>query len=171
MDKGTFYTHALARIGDHNDVEGSDEHIACEAYAQQAVGVCLDYSRWTWATVRATLPLQDKCAELPADCLRLQTVSLPNYEIIGRRIYSARNEKEAVITYTTSHFLDVVSLPDYEPTFCEACILMLASMIAPRLTDNLAIARQLKQEAYSALHRAKVKDARVSDSNDQLPTL
>lgn len=171
MDKGTFYTHALARIGDHNDVEGSDEHIACEAYAQQAIGVCLDYSRWTWATVRKTIPIQDKCAELPVDCLRLQTVSLPNYEIIGRHIYSARTETEVVITYTTSHFLDVVSLPDYEPTFCEACILMLASMIAPRLTDNLAISQQLKQEAYSALRRAKLKDARISDSNDQTPCL
>lgn len=171
MDKGTFYTHALARLGDHNDVEGSDEHNACEAYAQQAIAVCLDYTRWTWATIRKTLTMQDKSAELPVDCLRLQTVSLPNYEIIGRRIYSARNEKEAVITYTTSHFIDIVSLPDYEPTFCEACILMLASMIAPRLTDNLTISQRLKQEAYSALRRAKLKDARVSDSNDQTPCL
>lgn len=171
MDKGTYYTHALARIGDHNDVEGSDEHAACAAYAQQAIGVCLDFSRWTWATIRKTLPMQENCAELPADCLRLQTVSLSNFEIIGRHIYSTGNEKELTITYTTSHFIDTVSLPDYEPTFCEACILMLAGMIAPRLTDNLSLARQLKEEAYAALRRAKLKDARVSDSNDQTPTL
>jgi hypothetical protein len=48
---------------------------------------------------------------------------------------------------------------------------MLAAMITPRLTNNLNLAATLKQEAYARLHSAKLKDARVHDSNDQLPEL
>lgn len=173
MDKGTFYTHALARLGDHNDVGGSDEHNACEFFAQQAISVCLDYSRWTWATIRATIPLINGSTSLPPDCLRLQTVSLPTFRILGRTLYADNSTSAATvtITYVTNTFIDTVSLPDYEPTFCEACILMLAAMMAPRLTNNLNLAASLKQEAYARLHDAKVKDARVSDSNDQTPEL
>ena len=170
MDKGTFYAHALARLGDHNDVDGTDEHIACEAFAQHAIAVCLDYSRWTWATIRTTIPFTNGAAILPSDCLRLQSVSLPKYQILGRTLL-ADGATSATITYVTNTFIDTVSLPDYEPTFCEACILMLASMVAPRITNNANIAGALKQEAYAKLHAAKVKDSRVADSNDQLPEL
>ncbi len=170
MDKGTFYTHALARLGDHNDIAGSDEHTACEMFAQHAIALCLDYSRWTWATIKTTLTLTNGTATLPPDCLRLQTLSLPTYQIRGRTLH-ADGATTATITYTSSAFIDTVSLPDYEPTFCEACILMLAALIAPRITNNLNLADKLKQEAYSRLHNAKVKDARISDSNDQLPQL
>ena len=170
MDKGTFYTHALARLGDHNDIAGSDEHAACEMFAQHAIALCLDYTRWTWATIETTLTLTNGTAQLPPDCLRLQTTSLPTYQIHGRTIY-AEGATTAIITYVSSTFIDTVSLPDYEPTFCEACILMLAAMMAPRLTNNLNLAEKLKQEAYARLHAAKVKDARISDSNDQTPEL
>lgn len=170
MDKGTFYTHALARLGDHNDVSGSDEHAACEMFAQHAIALCLDYSRWTWATIRATVPFANGSALLPPDCLRLLSVSLPQFQILGRTLLAA-DATEAAITYISSAFIDTVSLPDYEPTFCEACVLMLAAMMAPRLTNNLNLAATLKQEAYAKLHAAKVKDSRVSDSNDQLPQL
>ena len=170
MDKGTFYSHALARLGDHNDVAGSDEHNACEMFAQHAIAVCLDYSRWAWATTRATITFTNDEATLPADCLRLQSISLPSYEICGRTLRSS-GAKEATLTYTTNIYVDTVTLPDYEPTFCEACILMLAAMMAPRLTNNLNLAEKLKQEAYARLHAAKVKDARISDSNDQTPEL
>lgn len=182
MDKGTYYTHALARLGDHNDVNGSDEHTACEMFAQHAIALCLDYTRWSWATIETTLTLTNGTAQLPPDCLRLHTVSLPTYQIHGRTIHAdgattaassrhSSNGATADITYTTSTFIDTVSLPDYEPTFCEACILMLAAIMAPRLTNNLNLADKLKQEAYSRLHAAKVKDARISDSNDQTPEL
>ena len=173
MDKGTFYTQALARLGDHNDVGGSDEHNACEMFAQHAISVCLDYSRWSWATIRTTLPLTNGTAALPPDCLRLQTVSLPTWQVRGRMLFAdtETTASTVTITYVTNTFIDTVSLPDYEPTFCEACILMLAAMAAPRLTNNLNLAASLKQEAYARLHDAKVKDARVSDSNDQLPEL
>lgn len=176
MDKGTFYTHALARLGDHNDIAGSDEHSACELFAQHAIAVCLDYTRWTWATIATTLTLTNGTAQLPPDCLRLQTTSLPTYQIHGRTLTTtssrhSSNGATADITYVSSTFIDTVSLPDYEPTFCEACILMLAAMMAPRLTNNLNLAASLKQEAYARLHAASVKDARISDSNDQLPQL
>ena len=170
MDKGTFYTHALARLGDHNDIGASDEHNACEMLAQHAIALCMDYTRWTWATISTTIPFTNGSARLPSDCLRLQTVSLPTFQILGRTIFSA-DAKEATITYVSNTFIDTVSLPDYEPTFCEACILMLAAMMAPRLTNNLNLAATLKQEAYAKLHAARVKDARISDSNDQLPEL
>ena len=170
MDKGTFYMNALARLGDHNDVIGTDEHIACEAFAQHAIAVCLDYSGWSWSTMRTTITFTDGQAHLPADCLRLQSVSLPRYEIHGRTIYSP-NAKEAVITYASNTFIDTVTLPDYEPLFCEACILTLAAMIAPRITNNLSLAASLKQEAMEKLRMAKLKDARSIDSNDQLPEL
>ncbi|MGN0869455.1 MAG: hypothetical protein ACI4O9_08050 [Akkermansia sp.] len=171
MDKGTLYTHALARLGDHNDIAGSDEHIACEAFAQQALGICFDYSRWTWASKRITLNISDGSITLPVDCLRLESTSLPAYTICGRTLYTDSSATSVTLTYTSSACIDTITLPDYEPTFCEACILMLAALIAPRLTDNLTIAQQLKQEAYAALRRAKLKDARVSDSNDQTPSL
>lgn len=170
MDKGTYYMHALARLGDHNDIAGSDEHAACEMFAQHAIAICLDYTRWTWATIATTLTLTNGTAQLPPDCLRLQTTSLPTYQIHGRTIH-AEGATTAIITYVSSTFIDTVSLPDYEPTFCEACILMLAAMMAPRLTNNLNLAEKLKQEAYARLHAASVKDARISDSNDQTPEL
>lgn len=170
MDKGTFYTHALARLGDHNDVGDSDEHQACEMFAQHAIGVCLDYTRWTWATMRTTLEFVDDTATLPADCLRVQSISVPRYELWGRTIY-APGASTATLTYVTSTFIDTVTLPDYEPVFCEACILMLAAMMAPRLTNKLDLANALKQEAQIKLHAAAVKDARASNSNDQTPQL
>lgn len=173
MDKGTFYTHALARLGDHNDIAASDEHIACETFAQHAIAICLDYTRWSWATIRATVTLHNGAAQLPSDCLRLQTIDLPSYQILGRTLHTDNVDPTgtATITYVSSAFIDTVSLPDYEPTFCEACILMLAALIAPRLTNNLNLAASLKQEAYAKLHAAKVKDARANDSNDQTPEL
>lgn len=170
MDKGTFYTHALARLGDHNDVDGSDEHIACEMFAQHAIAICLDYSRWSWATIRRTIPLTGGEATLPHDCLRLLHVDLQRFQVYGRKLY-ATGATSTTITYVTSAFIDTVSLPDYEPTFCEAAICMLAAMMAPRITSNLNMASALKQEAYAKLHEAKVKDARITDSNDQLPEL
>lgn len=171
MDKGTFYTHALARLGDHNDVAGSDEHTACEMFAQHAIAVCLDYSRWAWATTRATITFTNGQAQLPADCLRLQSVSLPTYQILGRTLTSDTGETSATITYTTNVYVDTVTLPDYEPLFCEACILTLAAMMAPRLTNNLNLASALNQQAQLKLREAKLKDARTYDSNDQTPQL
>ena len=170
MDKGTFYSHALARLGDHNDVAGSDEHNACEMFAQHAIAVCLDYSRWAWATTRATITFTNDEATLPADCLRLQSISLPSYEICGRTLRSS-GAKEATLTYTTNVYVDTVTLPDYEPLFCEACILTLAAMMAPRLTNNLNLASALNQQAQLKLREAKLKDARTYDSNDQTPQL
>ena len=171
MDKGTLYTHALARLGNHNDVDGSDQHLACEHFAQQAIGICLDYTSWTWAGRRITLPISGGSLKLPADCLRLESTNLPAYTICGRTLYTDSSATTATLSYTSSAAIDTITLPDYEPTFCEACILMLAALIAPRLTDNLTLAQQLKQEAYTALHRAKLKDARSIDSNDQPPKL
>lgn len=171
MDKGTYYTHALARLGDHNDIAGSDEHNACETFAQHAIALCLDYTRWSWATINTTLTLTNGTALLPPDCLRIQHITLPTYQINGRTIHTTAAATTATLTYVSSAFIDTVSLPDYEPTFCEACILMLAAIMAPRLTNNLNLAEKLKQEAYSRLHAAKVKDARCSDSNDQTPEL
>ena len=170
MDKGTFFTHALGRLGDHNDKPGSDEHKACEMFAQHAIAVCLDYSRWSWATLRTTIHFTGGKANLPHDCLRLQSISLTRYDIFGRTIY-AKDATEAEITYVTNSFIDTVSLPDYEPAFCEACILTLAAMMAPRLTSDMNLAAALKQEARAKLHEAKVKDGRAIDSNDQLPEI
>lgn len=172
MDKGTFYTHALARLGDHNDIAGSDEHAACEMFAQHALEVCMDYSSWSWATVQAVLLCEDAGrVTLPPDCLRLVRVEADAYELFGRTLMLPPGVEQVRVCYVSSTFIDAVALPDYEPTFCEACILMLAAMMAPRLTNNLNLAASLKQEAYAKLHAAKVKDARQTDSNDQTPEL
>lgn len=73
------------------------------------------------------------------------------------------------LSYTSSLLAQSVCLPDDEPLFAEACALLLAARLAPRLTGNFQLAERLEQRGREMLYRAKLKDAQQSDSNDQVP--
>lgn len=179
------FVRALGHLGDRVPGEGSEELAACEAEVAAALGVCLDYTTWSWATREADLELMAGRAELPADCLRLQVVGLDRWRVLAelsevegeqvvRRVLvdeTGTGHDAVHVGYTTSFYLDGRRLPELEPTFAEGVALMLAGMVAPRLTDNLKLAWDLKQQAYLQLKRAKLKDARMQGSNDQVPSL
>ena len=172
MDKGTLYRLAASYLGEYCVKEDTSVYQALNDVVQHALGLALDYTSWPFALARVTLtPDADGAFALPADCLEIRECSLPSYEMIGRKLY-ARNFMEharVTLTYKSSVLADTVCLPDYEPFFCEGCVLLLASKAAPRVTSNMKLAQSLEQEAYGKLYRAKLKIVRSTASNDQDP--
>lgn len=171
MDKGTLYNLALSYLGDRQYKTDAATAAACDGCGAHCVALALDYTPWSFATVSSTLTLTDGAAELPHDCLRLQSVGLKKFALRGRRLtdLTGGDSSSTEITYTTNIWAQNVSVPDNQPTFAEGVALLIASKTAPRLTGNLQLASELEQKAYQALARAKYKDAQSIDSNDQEP--
>ncbi len=176
MDKGSYYTQALGMLGDRRYVPGTAEAEACDGVGGQVIGIALDYARWSFATRRAELELDSKGeARLPDDCMRVQDCGLARWEKRGRSIYAAEGYwsgeagEKFEITYTSDIWAQAVCLPEKEPLFCEACVMLLAAKIAPRLTSQFDLAVQLEQRGMEMLYRAKLKDAQSTDSKDQEP--
>ncbi len=86
MDKGTLYNLALSYLGDRRYKTDAATAAACDGCGAHCVALALDYTPWSFATVSSTLTLTDGAAELPHDCLRLQSVGLKKFALRGRRL-------------------------------------------------------------------------------------
>lgn len=173
MDKGEFYRLAASYLGESECKTGTPVYSAMDSLAQHVIGLALDYTTWSFCTARITLPLDtDHAADLPADLLEIRTCSLPSFELIGKRLYSKDADTTittVTITYKSSAHADTVCLPDAAPLFTEGCALLLAAKAAPRLTNRYDLAQDLERRAYDSLYRAKLKETRSTNSNDQRP--
>jgi len=174
MDKGAVYRLAASCLGEAECEVGSPVYSALSEVAQHAIGIALDYSSWSFSLAVVTLYVQeDGSVELPADCLEIRECSWPSYRLIGRKMYKPDGVGGGTVrlTYKSSELADTVCLPDYAPLFCEACALLIAAKAAPRVTGRYDLADELEQRAYRMLYRAKLKEARSTNSNDQMPQI
>lgn len=161
-DKGSFFTRALAVLGFPPYVAGSEPSAACEELAPVALGRAFEFSGWSFALRCVTLETDaEGFVPLPPDCLRLCECSLPAYRVFGRRIRSeVKGAGQCVeLVYVTDAFVQRVELPQQQPLFNEACVLLLAGLIAPRVTDNVKLGFELRAEAERKLALARLKDA------------
>lgn len=167
-DKGSFFSRALAVLGLPPYVAGSEPAKACEQSAQAALSLAFEYTAWSFAQRRATL-VTDAAGrvELPDDCLRLSECSLDEYSLEGREVVSARSGEQRVeVRYTTDVYVQKVELPRQQPLFAEACVMMLASMIAARVTDEAKLGFELRAAADRLLARARLKDAQQMNNQE-----
>lgn len=173
MDKGTLLRTAAAYLGEAGCVVGTPLEGALEACVQNAIALALDYTHWDFALERAVLPVAGGVAELPADCLEVREVQgLARWRKKGRYVVNDGEAVEQVVLwYKSSRMADTVTLPDYEPFFCDGVALLLAAKAAPRVSANFNLSAGLEERAYAALYRAKLKEARSADSNDQTPNV
>ena len=171
MDKGTLLRTAASYLGEAVCIEGTPLEGALEACVQHAISLALDYTHWDFALERAVLPVEDGVVALPADCLEVREVQgMACWRMKGRYIVNEGEAVESVVLwYKSSKLADTVTLPDYEPFFCEGVALLLAAKAAPRVSANFNLSAGLEERAYAALYRAKLKEARQADSNDQKP--
>lgn len=171
MDKKALMDAAASLLGEAEVMGGTPTPLydALEDNVQQAVRLALDYTHWDFALTRAEVPVADGCAELPEDCLEVREVEgVSNWRRAGNRIY-AEGVQALVVWYKSGKLAKTLDLPDNEPFFCEGCTLLLAAKAAPRVTGNFNLGVQLEKKAYAALYKAKLKEARSADSNDQKP--
>lgn len=174
MDKKALMDAAASLLGEAEVMSGTPTPLydALEDSVHHAVRLALDYTHWDFALERAVCKVEEGCTEeLPADCLEVREVEgVSNWRRAGKRIY-AEGVQELVVWYKSSKLAETLNLPDNEPFFCEGCVLMLAAKAAPRVTGNFNLGVQLEKKAYAALYRAKLKEARSADSNDQKPNI
>lgn len=173
MDKGTLMRLAASYLGEAGCVAGTPMEEALEDCVQHAVSLALDYTHWDFALERVVVPVVGGVVELPADCLEVRTVEgMERWRKQGRYLVpvGVMPEEEVVLWYKSSRLQDTVTLPDEEPFFCEGVALLLAAKAAPRVSSNFNLSAGLEERAYRALYRAKLKEARQADSNDQKPS-
>lgn len=174
MDKGALYRMAASYLGEAECKAGTPVYAALDEVAQHAISLALDYTAWSFALARVELELEsDGSVDLPSDCLEIRECSLPTYKLIGRTLYNTWGGGAATVTlvYKSSALADTVCLPDYAPFFCEGCALLVASKAAPRVNSRWDLAGDLESRAYQSLYRAKLKEARSTNSNDQKPRI
>lgn len=175
MDKGALFKMAATYLGEAGCVGGSPLEGALEDCVQQAVALALDYTHWDFALERAELPVVKGVVELPPDCLEVRVVEgVQRWRKRGRFLVLqdvlADVLAGVVLWYKSNKLAAGVVLPDAEPFFCEGVALLLAAKAAMRVTSSFNLAGELEKRAYGALYRAKLKEARQGDSNDQLPS-
>lgn len=168
-DKGSFFSRALAVLGFPPYVAGSEPAAACEEMAPVALGRAFEFCGWSFALRRVSL-LTDEMGvvELPHDCLRLCECSLPEYLLLGRSVCAAGGGGGVPVelVYVTDVFVQRVELPPQQPLFNEACVLLLAGLVAPRLTSNVKIGFELRAEAERKLAVARLKDAQQQNMQE-----
>jgi len=168
-DKGAFFTRALAVLGFPPYVAGSEPAAACEEMAPVALGRAFEFCGWSFALRCVSLLTDAKgVAELPHDCLRLCECSLPEYRLLGRsiRAVGAGGGVPVELVYVSDVFVQRVELPKQQPLFNEACVLLLAGLVAPRLTNNVKLGFELRAEAVRKLAAARLKDAQQQNMQE-----
>ena len=155
-------------------MDGTQLEGALDECVQHAVSLALDHTHWDFALERCVLEVEaDGVVQLPADCMEIREVSgMDHWRKKGRYLVNEGDPTDTVtLWYKSSKYADTVTLPDYEPYFCEGVALLLAAKAAPRVTSNFRLSAELEERAMKALYRAKLKEARQADSNDQKPSV
>jgi hypothetical protein len=113
---------------------------------------------------------------LPSDCLNIRNVyyhgtrtKTTHRQTYGRTLIT--DTTPAIdLDYTTNILATMQELPDAAPTFCQAVIYLLASLIAPEINGSSS----QEHERYAALYEQEIQqaaylDRKQTDANDQSP--
>jgi hypothetical protein len=115
-------------------------------------------------------PAYGSAFNLPADCLRVIKLDGPDidiprnrWELQGRYLLLEEELAEApVIHYVTNN----PPVDEWPTTFTDAVAFLLASRMAPKLSQDQALANDFLQKHEMALGKARSKDARETRSNE-----
>ena len=168
---------ALSKLGESPiaaiDPNGPPAARLCYMHYHPVRREVLCASRWTFATVRTTLAAaagdtadgeHALAHTLPADCLRVLTVSSPVWTLRGRRIFCPAE------SIALGYIADVEDTALFEPLFTEAFATRLACKLCIPLTSSTT-ARQALTDEYQriALPQAAHANGVQSRSNDTHP--
>jgi hypothetical protein len=115
-------------------------------------------------------PAWGSAFNLPADCLRVIKLDCPDidiprnsWEIQGRYLLLEEELAEAPVIHYISKDPPVDEWPT---TFTDAVAFLLASRMAPKLSQDQGLANDFLQKHEMALGKARSKDARETRSNE-----
>lgn len=183
MDKLTIFNRALSLIAAAPYQQQTGVQHPCDLWYTHALLKANERADWNFARRRVTLAQQlngdypnSSTFLLPADCLKIRAVYHP-----GTRTCTSRRETygRTLVTepsptidldYTTNIVATMQELPDAEPSFCQAVIYLLASLIAPEINGT----NSQQHERYAQLFEQEIQtamwlDRKQTDSNDQSP--
>lgn len=183
MDKLTVFNRALSLISAAPYQQNTGVQHPCDLWYSHALLKANERADWSFARKRITLSEQtsedypsSSTFALPADCLKIRNVFYPGTrtktnrrEVYGRTLVTD-STPTVDIDYTTNVVSTMQELPDAEPSFCQAVIYLLASLIAPEIngqnsSEHERYAQLFEQEIQSAMWL----DRKQTDSNDQSP--
>lgn len=200
MDKLTVYNRALSLISAAPYQPRTGVQHPCDLWYTHALLKANERADWAFARRRITLTAKEPIVnsqspasakiqrsgdgsivntssfDLPADCLKIRAVYHPGTrtKTSRREIYGRTLVTEITPTvdldYTTNVVSTMQELPDAEPSFCQAVIYLLASLIAPEINGQ----NSNEHERYAALFEQEIQNAmwldrKQTDSNDQSP--
>lgn len=183
MDKLTVYNRALSLISAAPYQPKTGVQHPCDLWYTHALLKANERADWAFARRRITLAeipqssiVNTSSFDLPADCLKIRAVYHPGTrtKTSRREIYGRTLVTEITPTVDLDYTSNVVStmqeLPDAEPSFCQAVIYLLASLIAPEINGQ----NSNEHERYAALFEQEIQNAmwldrKQTDSNDQSP--
>lgn len=192
MDKLTIYNRALSLIAAAPYQQQTGVQHPCDLWYTHALLKANERADWSFARRLTTLHqnpqdstqlvnpkskiVNTSSFTLPADCLNIRNVYYHGTrtktalrQTYGRTLIT--DTTPAVdLDYTTNILATMQELPDAAPTFCQAVIYLLASLIAPEIKGP---ANQ-EHERYAALYEQEIQqaaylDRKQTDANDQSP--
>lgn len=190
MDKLTVYNRALSLISAAPYQPQTGVQHPCDLWYAHALLKANERADWAFARRRVTLTeipqssivnrqsaiVNTSSFDLPADCLKIRAVYHPGTrtktnrrEVYGRTLVTEITPT-VDLDYTTNVVSTMQELPDAEPSFCQAVIYLLASLIAPEINGQ----NSNEHERYAALFEQEIQqamwlDRKQTDSNDQSP--
>lgn len=195
MDKLTIYNRALSLIAAAPYQQQTGVQHPCDLWYTHALLKANERADWSFARRLTTLhqnPQQTNTQSsipnsqssivntssftLPSDCLNIRNVyyhgtrTKTNHRQTYGRTLITDTTPAIDLDYTTNILATMQELPDAAPTFCQAVIYLLASLIAPEIKGT---ANQ-EHERYAALYEQEIQqaaylDRKQTDSNDQSP--
>ncbi len=174
MDKYKIYELALNALGEKEYKPDSPNAKPCDIEFDTVLREALSRYAWTFARKKGTLyPLGgDKRGiyPLPADCLRLLTLSpAHDFELIGEQLHISEAEGEIEMLYVSDDIARRGEIPDRYPAFCRGVINLLAARITMAITGQANLAQALEEVAARHFATAILKDRQQDASNDQDP--
>lgn len=195
MDKLTIYNRALSLIAAAPYQQQTGVQHPCDLWYTHALLKANERADWSFARRLTTLhqnpqqtnnqsPIVNSQSSivntssftLPADCLNIRNVyyhgtrTKTNIRQTYGRTLITDTTPSIDLDYTTNILATMQELPDAAPTFCQAVIYLLASLIAPEIKGP---ANQ-EHERYAALYEQEIQqaaylDRKQTDANDQSP--
>ena len=166
---------ALSKLGESPlsaiDPNGSHASRMCYMHYHPVRREVLCVNRWSFATATRSLSTEERAGGegslphlLPADCLRVLSVSAPSWTLRGRCIYCP------AASIRVSYITDCEDVTLFEPLFVEALAVRLAyKLCIPLINSTTARQALLDEYRHIALPQAAHFNGVQSHSNDSHP--
>lgn len=171
MDKISFFNMTLHLLGDREYFRDTPSGIECDLWFPQVYHDALSYGAWSFSSKLIDISKNKHSRfDLPEDCIRVLSVSLDRFSLVGREIVPNHPKTETItLRYISNDLAKQETLPEQEPKFTRALSLLLASRIAIKITSSQQLAILLEQQANEALRDALHHNVSQFASNDQHP--